>query len=109
MSMEDREEQIETYSTSLSMLINNRDYEIEALIEARSPTQAAVFLIRDWADLVKKILADGRELVVAVSPPNGEIEFFSVYRSMCIPLSNIDVEVPTTTKDYRIYKDITEV
>lgn len=83
-------EELDTFSVSLNLCRNSHDYELETLIEAHSATAAAVTLTRDWADLIKETLARGNELVISVSSPNGDIQFFTVHSNLCIPLNRAD-------------------
>ena len=82
--------ELETYSASMSLLRSGRDYEIETLFEAQSAKQAALTFVRDWADLIKTCLSQHQELVISVSSPNGDLEFFTVHSNLCMTLSQAD-------------------
>ena len=73
-----------TYNVSASVLKRNRDYCIDALIEAPSIDMAAIIFVRDW---IKEFhLWIGEEFIVVVSEPNGNIHPFRVKNNMCTPM-----------------------
>lgn len=73
-----------TYNVSTSVLKRNRDYCIDALIEAPDIATAAIIFVRDW--LKELQLWVGEEFIVVVSEPNGTIHPFRVKNNLCQPL-----------------------
>lgn len=74
----------ETYSVSVSLSQNGRDYELEALIEAFSPKYAALIFVRDWIQEIS--LLKKNETIISVSEPRGAIYLFVLRDNLCLEL-----------------------
>jgi hypothetical protein len=71
---------IETFSVSCNITKHSRDYELETLLEAVDGKNAAKIFLQDWIEDIFQSLMNSKEksLVIAVSHPNGFIEYFEV-------------------------------
>lgn len=76
--------EIETYSVSVSLSKNGRDYELESLVEACSPKYAALIFVRDWIQEISPLRKN--ETIVSVSEPRGAIYFFILRDNLCLEL-----------------------
>lgn len=80
------EQELETYSVSVNISKNGRDYELESMIEALTPKLAAIIFFRDWVE--EMILSKNDSLIIAVSEPKGHITFFNIKNNMCFDFGN---------------------
>lgn len=67
---------VNTYSVSMNICKNGRDYELESLLEADCVKSAAMLFIKDWIDEI--IFFSQKEFFISVSECNGDITVFII-------------------------------
>lgn len=77
-------ETLNTYSVSMNVYKNGRDYELETMFEATSPKNAAMIFLKDWIEEI--FYFKNRELYISVSEPHGCITYFIVKNNILSPL-----------------------
>jgi len=74
---------METFSVSMNIYRNGRDYELESLFEAESAKNAAMIFLKDWIDEIA--FSKNKEFFISVSEPNGNITYFIVKNNILAP------------------------